>query len=379
MPSQSKNKKAVVSAKELVQIKGNKNQISKEQQSFNKLTKRIDYLQKSLATITEKLNALNQIYQQDVFSKVLEMGRLKIRLSHLLHTKRDLIKLSNAQKQKLDSVIFSLLDDAFTVIAPDEESKKIFDAYSDTSFDDELSTQEDELGEIMADMFFNQFGLKLDPSMLKGNDADFKTITDDLRRQLEQQENNKKTRKKTKKQLEKEALAEQKDALKKKSLRSIYLSLAKILHPDTERDETLKKEKEETMKKVTSAYEKNDMAQLLQIEMQWVKTHEDLLAGIDVDTVKVYIELLKDQVAQLEMELEMIHLNPTFSQVSGYWAVTDQQAEDDIRHKSLMYEQLNREMAGHIKNLEQSKLPSSAIKQCILEYYDDDEDDNFSF
>ena len=56
--------------------------------------------------------------------------------------------------------------------------------------------------------------------------------------------NRKTSRKKTKKQLEAEEISKIQEELKNKNLRSVYLSLAKILHPDSETDPDLKAEKE---------------------------------------------------------------------------------------------------------------------------------------
>lgn len=67
----------------------------------------------------------------------------------------------------------------------------------------------------------------------------------------EQQKKNKKSPK----QHDKVAALKHEELSRLKNIRSIYIALAKVLHPDTEADETLKAEKEEIMKKVTSSYE----------------------------------------------------------------------------------------------------------------------------
>ena len=57
--------------------------------------------------------------------------------------------------------------------------------------------------------------------------------------------------------------------LKAKSVRSIYISLAKLVHPDTETDELQRAVKEEEMKKLSAAYEAKDLPTLLRMEMEW--------------------------------------------------------------------------------------------------------------
>jgi hypothetical protein len=372
-----KPSKKAASGAAVIQVKqANAAQLTKEQRAFNKLTQRIDFLQNSIAAEIEKLDMLSAMYHKDVATKVVALGHAKIKLSHLLHDKRSSVKLSKAHNNKLDQVIFDLLDDACTVVEPDEDTKKLYDSYSNTSFDDEMDAQR----EIMADSFYEQFGVKIDPAHLDG-DPDFEKIENDLRQQFEDMASNQKPSKKTKKQLEKEALEAKKDVMKKKSLRSIYISLVKILHPDTEPDATLKAEKEETMKKVTTAYENSDMVKLLQIEMQWVKTHEEQLAKADNDTLNTYIELLKDQVKDLEIERFNLRMNPRYMHVAQYQPVNLYAARDDLRQQSKFYNNLCLAVQASIRDLEHSANPIVAIKNCIEEFYEEDDlpfDDEFN-
>ena len=110
-----------------------------------------------------------------------------------------------------------------------------------------------------------------------------------LREQAEQSQQQRGEKKKTKKQLAKEASLMEQEAVKKRSIRSIYLSLVKLLHPDTEPDETLKKEKDEIMKELTRAYDENDLTALLQLELKWIATENDHLDKLSDDTLKIYI------------------------------------------------------------------------------------------
>jgi hypothetical protein len=341
---------------------------SKEYQAFNKLTKRIDSLKNKINFETTKLDGLLTLYHKEVFPKVLELGNLKIKLCKLLHEKRKAISLSKKQNEKLDEVIIDLLDDAFSVIEPAEATKQMYNAYTGGDFDEESKEEEEDLKHSFAEMFYQKFGLKFDPSLLDEN-PDFGKIEEHLKQQVEENKNNQKPKKKTKKQMEKEALEQQKEELKKKSLRSIYLSLAKLLHPDTEQDENLRLEKEEIMKKVTTAYDKKDMMELLKIEMQWVKAHEQSLHKTDVNTLVVYTQLLKDQLQQLEFELDMVYNNPKYADVREYHTGDDAKSNFVLMLAARDYTSKNETIASYITSLEQTKVPTKPIKQCIEFYY----------
>jgi hypothetical protein len=356
----------------IIQIHGTSKQLSKEHQAFNKLTKRIDSLQKKIDSETKKLESLSALYYKEVFTKVLELGNHKIKLSHLLDEKRKLIKLSNKQNEKLDDVILDLLADAFSVIEPDEATKKLYDYYSGGDFDEESKEEEERMKSVFTEMFHEQFGLKLDPSLFEGN-PDFEKIEEDLKKQMAENAGTQKPQKKTKKQLEKEAKQLQKEELKKKSLRSIYLSLAKLTHPDTEPDENLRVEKEEIMKKVTVAYDNKDMMELLKIEMLWVKAHQQSLDNTDVNTVAIYVQLLKDQVQQLEYELNMVYHNPKYAQVMEYKSYNQSIANIQLMRTAGKYAFTNQQIAGQIKEVNQSDFPTTPIKKCIEFYYSPDD------
>lgn len=124
-----------------------------------------------------------------------------------------------------------------------------------------------------------------------------------------------KARKKTAKQLAKEQQEEFANEFKVKNIRNIYISLAKLLHPDTETDATLKAEKEEVMKKVTAAYDKNDLLTLLQLEIEWVHKNNTHLHNLKDDVLKLYCDVLKEQLRALQLEKFGLRENPRYNSI----------------------------------------------------------------
>src|SRR5581483_4136050 len=216
-----------------IQIKSGKIPLSKEQQAFNRLVRRIEKLQKQIVEETNKLEHLNSLYTKEVLPNIMELGKLKIQICHLLHKKRQGIKLSAIQNQKLDSLLLDFLEDAFSVIEPDEVTKELYSRYSHSNYDEEVARQTSAFKEEFSDLLYDKFGLKLDPSLLTEN-ADLGKIEEEQKKKWDKKENKKREKPKTKKQQEKEKLEQQKKALKNKSIRSIYVALVKILHPDIE-------------------------------------------------------------------------------------------------------------------------------------------------
>jgi hypothetical protein len=360
-----------------VQVNKGRAVLSKEQQSFNRLTARIKSLQEKIKRDSDFLNVLNTYYHNKVTPEVVRLGEEKIKLSHLLHEKRKAERLSAHLNEKLDELIFQLLDDAFSVIEPNEKTKELFAQYNGASYEEEMDTQQDDMAGLFSSMLFEHTGIKIDPEELKKGRPDF----DKLDERIKEQFNNRRQtiRKKTKKQLEKEEVEKQKEEVKNKSLRAIYISLAKILHPDREPDEHLRIEKEEYMKKVTTAYNNKDLMELLRLEILWVNNHEKSLENTPVDTLKIYIQLLKDQVKDLEYESLMVVENPAYSNVAVYLFLNQSPAFARIDHTRDEYIATHSNYSNAVSALGKNNRNRSVIVKCIEDFYDEVDDDFSDF
>jgi hypothetical protein len=125
-------------------------------------------------------------------------------------------------------------------------------------------------------------------------------------------------RKKTKRQLAMEARAEEMEKARNRSFSAIYKQLARSFHPDLEQDETLKKEKEELMKQLTSAYEAKDLHTLLKLEAQWLSSNSANIQSLTEEKLSIYNAVLKEQVAELEVEYHRTFGHPRFEPLMQY-------------------------------------------------------------
>jgi NADH dehydrogenase/NADH:ubiquinone oxidoreductase subunit G len=174
------------------------------------------------------------------------------------------------------------------------------------------------------------------------------------------------SKKKTKKQIEKENQQKAEELAQNKSLRSIYISLTKVLHPDRETDEKLKKEKEEIMKTVTSAYESKDLSALLKLEMEWVFKTKEHLEKLADDKLNVYISVLKDRVSELEQEKFMIYRNPRLQNIAEYVDLKEVAAVGLMKKEELGLRELIEDFKGDI-----SMTLTMKSKSTIIELIDD--------
>jgi hypothetical protein len=112
---------------------------------------------------------------------------------------------------------------------------------------------------------------------------------------------------------EQERLLAQAEEARKKTLASIYKQLARMLHPDLEQDPTLRESKVLLMQKLTVAYRNNDLHTLLRLELEWIERQEGDLDRLTDEKVAVYNHVLKEQVAELQIEIDQLPLHPRYA------------------------------------------------------------------
>jgi len=249
-------------------------------------------------------------------------------------------KLTNIAKEKVSRLIVSNLKRAFEFVIPNDEVKAIYDTFSDTSYDQEEKEQINMMQDSMEEMFSDMFGTNVDFSdvdMMDGESmarkiAEMKEIFEN-----QQENNNKKTnsRKKTKREIDFEIKKKQSEELQNKNIRSIYTSLAKMLHPDLEQDEMKKLEKEELMKKVTHAYHEKDLHTLLKLEIEIIHKETENLEHLNDEKLKLLNVALKEQVDELEQEKEAQKYHPKYESISEFMhfpeKVAIQQIDNQIK------------------------------------------------
>ena len=106
---------------------------------------------------------------------------------------------------------------------------------------------------------------------------------------------------KQKRQHEKQAQAEK---LITQSLKTVYLKIASIIHPDREQDESKKIEKTELLQQANTAYEQQDLFYLLKLQIQIEQNQSVSKKGLTADQVRFYQLALDAQSQKLQSEID---------------------------------------------------------------------------
>jgi hypothetical protein len=291
--------------------------ISPLRKKFNAQARKIEELRRKIEERTRACNELLAYWGATLAPVETSVAELQTKLAMALDGKVKDFKLGVRQREMVGDAILGLLDDSFSLAPADEEARGLYDRWNDTSFDEEMARQEGEMAAVLSGAIREHFGIDIDEEILrKGPEALEAFLGEAL--MDGRAEKGRKHREKTAKQLAKEERERQAEEFAKKSVRSLYLSLAKVLHPDAEPDESAKAGKERLMKEVTAAYEAGDLHTLLRIEGEWIRRESANAKPLTDELLKVYLASLKEQARDLEDELACLGLAPQYAPIQPY-------------------------------------------------------------
>ena len=236
------------------------------QRKFNNLGKKIEELRRSIEESTGTYDEILAHWSKKLAPLLRHVSERQTALAFAVEKQADSFKLGVRQREAAGKTITGLLNEAFSLAEPGEEAQALFSRWSDTSFEEEVENQGQEMTEALSDAIREGFGVEIDTEALrKGPEALHEALLEALLKAQEDFDRTAKPRKKTAKQIAKEERDRKAEEHAKKSLRSLYLSLVKVLHPDIERDAVAREAKEGTMKELTVAYEAGDLHTLLPV------------------------------------------------------------------------------------------------------------------
>ncbi len=281
--------------------------LTKNEAEFNKKIKRIESLKKEIGKIKEQLEYARLLVVSDLFPLMGTVKEKQKKYIHLLDTafesgffkKKDAETLMEHILELCEHVLSKPEYEDSEQIAEDEAITEIQKKYEALLYTEEENEMIDGAAK---EMMSKMLGIDIDLDELR---KDPSAYFEKKQQELEQEQiafaEKQANRKKSKKQIEKEEkLAEEKKVLTK-DIRTIYTSLAKELHPDLEQDEQERQRKTEMMKRVTAAYEANDLFELLRLQLEYQIQHERI-DGLVEEQLKRYNQLLQEQIKELEHE-----------------------------------------------------------------------------
>jgi hypothetical protein len=220
----------------------------------------------------------------------------------------------------------------------DAQLKALYNKHSRSDYDAEEAANIQGMKFMLEDVLGFELGDDLDTSspedILARAQAQMreKQTQHDADRQAREERRGK--QKKSAKQLATEARRQAEEQRLRQSIREVYRKLASALHPDRETDSQERERKTALMQRANQAYAKNNLLQLLELQLELEHIDQSALDNIGEDRLKYYNKILKEQLVELEQELLRVEGAfkaqfgvPPFADVSPHTIMRDLAAE----------------------------------------------------
>lgn len=290
--------------------------LGKEQKTFNSLIRKIDARRAELAEWAEAVGHFRQRYLSDLLPLRDEETDLYAQLVRSLDQAHGQKGVTKGEKRKLSSMIAQLAQLVLERIE-DDEIKALYNTHSHSDFDAEVAAQQDSMKSMLEDMLDMDLGDDVD---LSSPEAVIERMQSQFRAEQEAIDAQAKPRKKTARQLARDARLEAEEKQLSQSIREVYRKLASALHPDREPDPAERLRKTTLMQQANEAYQSGNLLQLLELQLQLEQIDHAHLANLDGNRLKHYIKILRDQLKELETEID--HIEYSFVAEFGLSSLT---------------------------------------------------------
>ena len=280
--------------------------LSRGQKTFNALIKQIEKKRTRLAAWEAAIPPYQRKYAGELEPLFEDLENLQVKMVHCLDRASDQKGLTKSERRTIASVITGLAGE-LVAARDDAELKAIYNRYSRTDYDAEEAFHTKGMKSMLEDVL----GFDLGDDRDIGSPEDMlerarkqmheMQMQDDLDRQAREERLAK--RKKSAKQLAREAQREAEEQQLRQSIREIYRKLASALHPDRETDPQERDRKTTLMQRINQAYDKNNLLQLLELQLELEHIDQSAIDNIGEDRLKHYNRILNDQLIELEQEI----------------------------------------------------------------------------
>ncbi len=283
--------------------------LSKGQKAFNALIKQIETRRAQLAAWEAAIPPYQKKYAGDLLPLVEASVDLQVKLVHCLDRAGDQKGLTGTERRKIASLITELAGE-LAAERDDAELKAIYNKHSRSDYDSDEAAAMKGVKSALEDMLGLDLGDDLDISspedMLARAQAQLhaRQTQYDAERQAREEHSGK--RKKSAKQIAREARQQAEEQQISQSIREVYRKLASAIHPDREADPQERDRKTALMQRANQAYEKNNLLQLLELQLELEHIDQAVINNISEGRLKHYNKILKEQLAELEQEIMLV-------------------------------------------------------------------------
>ena len=283
--------------------------LSKGQKAFNALIKQIEKKRARLAAWESAMPPYHQKYLSDWVPLIEASVDLRTKLVVCLDGAYDQKGFTKTERRTMADVITELAGE-LVAARDDAEMKRLYNRYSQSDYDREEAANLKGVQDMLEAVLGVELGEEMDLSSpdeffaraqekIQARQAEF-----DAERQAH--EDRRAQRAQSAKRLAQEARQQTQQRQLSQSIREVYRKLVSALHPDRETDPLERDRKTALMQRVNQAYDKNNLLQLLELQLELEHIDQFALNNISDNRLKHYNKILKDQLAELDQEIQHV-------------------------------------------------------------------------
>lgn len=280
--------------------------LNKQQAAFNKLVEQIQKRQAEVEKIQNNIKLFEEAKASIIGDLPTKENEARVAFATQLDGLYENKGFTKREKQKLAHFILNITRPGQGAMVS-EDRRKLFEKYTQLAYGSFSGEVMDENRE-MFEAILQSMGLDIDLSKVERlNLTELERlvqehIAKEQRQEMEDRKEEENFQRKNKYSSDLSGKAKETAEKLNKSWKQIYLSLVKVLHPDTVTDEAEKMGKEAALKEVTVAYDTNNFYRLLQLQLQYGGI-DSLLNDAKPEVIAQFTAILKSQSQDLNQTL----------------------------------------------------------------------------
>jgi hypothetical protein len=273
----------------VLHIGHSKTALNKRQKEFNRLTEKINQLDLLIPELRAAYDQILDRIPKDLNPLIQEYQTYRAEMVHIMDRTYSADLFRKIYQTKL---AYLITETAFDLIVNHgfEDLKPIYDRYGEIDFESALAEYNEKSAEPKA------VPVRLEENA--GSLIDFYELDEEQQQRIKEEQRFEKLKEHGKLNVEKQKTT--------RSVRMVYMDLVKAFHPDREIDEAEKERKTAIMQQVTSAYQENNLMELLKLQIEFERIDQEHLENLGKDQLLYYNKVLQQQVEDLETEKESI-------------------------------------------------------------------------
>ncbi|OJV20046.1 MAG: hypothetical protein BGO21_11700 [Dyadobacter sp. 50-39] len=284
----------------ILHIPGLDKPLNKKQKEFNTLSETIEALDRQIADLQQAYDEMLRRMPSDLDPLVREYQGCRADIVNLWDRAYEAEHFRKAYQTKL---AFLITENAYDLVKNHglNELKAIFNKYSPVNID--VLLEEERIRDstrIKDPAFLLESVYEPEP------EVSFHELSEEEQQRIKAERREQRVDQRTR---------EAQQLKTTKSVRSVYMELVKTFHPDRETDEAEKQRKTETMQRITTAYQANNLLDLLKLQMELEQIDRTGLENLNKNQLSYYNKILRQQVE--ELDLQKVSIQQKISAICG--------------------------------------------------------------